>query len=104
MRWKLVRLETAWSSLTHKVDRWKKLIVQFLEEEVDATQGQRWNWVSSRGISFLLSFSPDDGVSVEGEDESDAGGGVASGGHRKPYSNDNEPALNELREPLLDDL
>ena len=55
-------------------------------------------------FSFLLSFSPDDGVSVEGEDESDAGGGVASGGHRKPYSNDNEPALNELREPLLDDL
>lgn len=29
---------------------------------------------------------------------------MASGGRRKSYSNDNEPDLNELREPLLDDL
>lgn len=53
-----------------------------------------------------LSFvSPDDGGPAAGEGEPDADGGVTPGGHRwRAFSDDNEQALNELREPLLDDL
>jgi hypothetical protein len=42
MRWKVVRVEGAWTSLTDKAARWKKLTIQYLEEELDepSTQGQ----------------------------------------------------------------
>ena len=42
MRWKVVRVEGALSSLNAKVAHWKKIIVQFLEEELESTpqQGQ----------------------------------------------------------------
>lgn len=41
MRWKVVRLEGAWVSLSAKMAHWKKLIIQFLEEEPDESAPQK---------------------------------------------------------------
>ena len=41
MRWKMVRLEGTLTSFNAKIARWKKIIIQFLEEEVDESTPQQ---------------------------------------------------------------
>ena len=41
MRWKMVRLEGTLTSFNAKMARWKKIIIQFLEEEVDESTPQQ---------------------------------------------------------------
>lgn len=40
-RWKIVKLEAAWSSLNAKMAHWKKIIIELLEEEVDDSTPQQ---------------------------------------------------------------